>query len=173
MKTETQASRRVLRDLEAFLGPLIGMDSLFSNRVYVVSLGGGAPEGWPISWVDVVARHNRYFYPVGKGWPSPPNYLGVRYGGQLQSIHHVDDYEVFTNPSIPFPEVPSAVWPQHYLLTLGPPIRPARRVANGPRIHMSNRCWCMLDTLLTAETVSDALTETEARIATWHRERAV
>jgi hypothetical protein len=95
---ETQSSRRILRDFVKYLSQLLGMDSLFSNRAYVVSLGAGGPDGWPLSWVDVVERHSRYFYPVGKGWPPPPNYLAVRYRGQLQSIHHVEAYDIFTDP---------------------------------------------------------------------------
>lgn len=172
-KMENQSARRVLRDLQRFIGGLIGMDTVYSNRVFVVSLGAGCPEGWSISWIDIVARYNRYFYPVAKNWPAPPNYLAFRYEGQLQSIHHVVRYEIFTDPHAAFPEVPHATSGQHYLFTLGPPIRPSHKVTNGPRIQMSNRCWCMLDTLLSAPTISDALTETEARIESWNRERAV
>jgi hypothetical protein len=170
--TENLAARRILAEFVSFLEGLLGMDTLYSNRVFVVSLGGGFPNNWPISWIDVVAKHQRYFYPVGKRWPEPPNYLGVRYGGRLQSIHHVEGFEVFVDPSQCFPSVPSEVWEPHYLLTLGPAIRPLHEVKNGPRVTMSNRVWCMLDTLLTSATISDALTETEKRKAAWEAARA-
>lgn len=171
--TETLAGRRVLSELSDFYKDLLGMDSLYSNRVFVVSLGSSGPPNWPISWIDVVAKYQRYFYPVGKRWPDPPNYLGVRYGGRLQSIHHVERYSIFRDPSEVLRSVPSESWAPHYLLTLGPAIRPPHEVKNGPRITMSNRCWCMLDTLLTSPTISDALTETERRVEAWQAARAV
>jgi hypothetical protein len=172
-RTDAGAARRVLSDLAGFLEGLLGMDTLYSNRVFVVSLGAGSPTNWPISWIDVVTKHQRYFYPVGKRWPDPPNYLGFRYGGRLQSIHHVEAYSIFRDPSEVFPSVPSEPWGPHYLLTLGPAIRPPHEVKNGSRITMSNRCWCMLDTLLTSPTISDALTETERRVEAWRAARAV
>lgn len=172
-RREPIAARRVLRDLQAFLGGMLGMDSLYSNRVFVVSLGRGAPAGWPLSWIDIVVARGKYFYPVAKNWPAPPNYIGFRYSGQLQSIHHVAAVDIFSDPQSLFPEVPAQRWDPHYILTLGPPLRPAGRVPNGPRIQMSNRVWCFLDTLLTSASISDALTETERRIERWNSERAV
>ena len=140
------------------------METRFSNRTFVVSLGQGNPEGWGISWIDIVEKKGRYFFPVGRGWPDPPtNYIAFRYGGRLQTIHHVQDYEVFTNPRHLFPEAAKGSWQPHYCLRLGPPIRPAEEVRNGPRINMAARVYCMLDTLLTSHTISEALTETERR----------
>jgi hypothetical protein len=83
--------------------------------------------------------------------------------GKLQSIRHVDEIEQFDNPHTVFPEAIDQDWEPHYLFHLGPPIVPAHTVRNGPRIRMANRCWCMIDTLLTAKTISDALTETQKR----------
>jgi len=153
-----------LRTFCDYLGEILGMEMKYSNRVFIVSLNGKA-EGWTISFRDVVEKKGRYFFPVGNRWPDPPpNYLAFRYNGKLQSIHHVKDYVTFTRPSEIFPEAPKAQeWAPHYCITLGPAIRPPREVLNGPRIHMSNRVYCLLDTLLTNETISDALTETEAR----------
>ena len=162
---EGHAAKRVLDQFIDYLGPILGMDTRYSNLVYVVSLGAGIPDGWGISWRDIVSKAGRYFYPVAKGWPEPPNYIAFRYDGRLQSIHHVDDYMTYTNHRVVFPEAPDAVVPLHYCLTLGPAIVPPHKVTNGPRISMSNRCWCMLDTLLTAPTISDALSETKRREA--------
>ena len=43
---------------------------------------------------DIVNKKRIYFHPVGGGpggWPSePPNYIAFRYGGKLQTIHHID-----------------------------------------------------------------------------------
>jgi len=143
------------------------METRFSNWTFVVSLGPGKPAGWDISWIDIVERAERYFFPVGKRWPDPPpNYMGFRYQGRLQTVRHVDKYEVFTNPRLLFPEAAEGIWEPHYCLWLGPPIRPAGAVRNGSRINMNARVWCMLDTLLTCQTISDALTESERRAAT-------
>jgi hypothetical protein len=54
----------------------------------------------------------------------PPNYIAFRYGGQLRSINHVDDYVIATEMSDVLP-VPPTLWDPHFVLTLGPAIRPA------------------------------------------------
>jgi len=164
---ETHENKRLLKSFVEYLGGLLEMDMRFSNLVYVVSLSGHH-DGWSISYRDIVEKKRRYFFPVGdKGWPDPPpNYVGFRYDGQLQSIHHVKRYDTFMRPRDFFKEADAdIVWPLHYCLELGPPIRPSRTVKNGPRIHRSARVWCLIDTLLTNETISDALTETQARKA--------
>jgi hypothetical protein len=133
--------------------------------VYVVSLGRGTPENWSIGWIEIVEEFKRYFYPSGsKFWPPPPNYLAFRYRGLLQSIHHVDAFEEVSDLRQHFPGAERGPdWGRNYLFHLGPAIRPSRQVRLGPRICRAARVWCMLDALLTSETVSDALTLTEAR----------
>jgi hypothetical protein len=59
--------------------------------------------------------------------------------------------------------VPLAEWPPHYVLTLGPPIRPDHEVRNGPSIKRNARRWIDIDLLLTSPTIADALTATRAR----------
>lgn len=161
---ETNANKRWLSAFITYLEGLLQMETRFSNWTYVVSLGQGNPEGWKISWIDIVEKRGHYFFPVGNRWPDPPpNYIAFRYRGRLQTVHHVEGHEVFTNPQHLFPEAAEVIWEPHYCLRLGPPIRPAREVRNGPRINMSARVWCMLDTLLTGNTISEALTESERR----------
>lgn len=156
--------KRWLRSFSTYVKGLLGMEMKYSNRVFVVSVGG-QDDCWSISRREIVEQKQRYFFPVGHRWPDPPpNYLAFRYEGKLQSIHHVEDFTTFTNPHEIFPEAPEdQVWPLHYCVKLGPPICPPREVLNGPRIQMSNRVWCFLDTLLTCRTISDALTETQRR----------
>lgn len=162
--SESNANKQWLRTFCDYVGGLLEMEMRYSNKVFVVSLGGRG-EGWSISFRDVVEKKNRYFFPVGNRWPDPPpNYLAFRYDGKLQSIHHVKSYVTFTRPSELFPEAPkSQEWPLHYCVELGPAIKPPNDVRNGPRIVRSNRVYCFLDTLLTNGTISDALTETESR----------
>ena len=161
---EQHEAKRLLKQFIAYLEDILGMDTMYDNRVYVVSLGAGKPEGWSLSWIDIVKKHGRYFYPVGLRWPDPPNYLGFRYGGKLQCIRHIDGYEIVTNFRTVFPEAPDdASCGPHYCFKLGPPIVPSRDVPAGPRVQRSSRVWCMIDTLLTSPTISDALSETERR----------
>ena len=51
----------------------MGLERTYSNLVYSVVLAGGNPNGWKTSWIDIVEKHHRYFYPVNRGgWPPPP-----------------------------------------------------------------------------------------------------
>ena len=122
-----------------------------------------------------MTQRHRYFHPVGgSGWPkTPPNYLGFRYGGRLQSIHHVDSYIVVADGeamAAAFPEMPSATWEAqdvftkaHFLYRLGPAIAPAHEVKTG-EIYRNGRVWAALDLLLTSQTISKARDLTQQRI---------
>lgn len=136
-----------------------------SNMVYVVSLGAGTPEWSTISWRDIVNKKRRYFHPVGKGWPKePPNYLGIRYDGRLQAIHHVDSWKIVDSLDEDFPEVRRGkLESPHYIYQLGDPMRPDHEVKGG-KIVQANRCSAMLDLLLTSRTISEARDLTQERV---------
>jgi hypothetical protein len=152
----SHAEKRLLRELLIYLRGLMTMQKYDSNWVYVVSLGSGTPNGWRISWIDIIKNKSRYFHPVGSTWPKePPNYIAFRYYGKLQSIHHIEHSEVFTNPHDQFAEIPSEDWGPHFLYTLGPAFRPTNEVKSG-RIFRNGRVRCMLDTLFTSKTISEA-----------------
>ena len=51
----------------------------------------------------------------------------------------------------------------HFYLQLGPPIRPDKEVRNG-KIWPNGRVWCMIDTLLTCDTVEEARNLSQERI---------
>lgn len=161
---ERAFARHFLSEFVQYLGDFTQMDTRRSNMVYIVSLASGCPKGWTLPWIDIVEKRRRYFYPVGAGWPDPQNYLAFRYGGRLRSIHHVDDFETFTDPHSIFPEAKSEEWKPHYCFHLGEPIVPARDVKAGPSVLRAARVYCMLDTLLTARTISDAMKETKRRL---------
>ena len=158
---------RLLKELNIYLDKISSMQKIDSNWVYVVSLGSGIPDKWSVSWQDIVNKHSKYFHPVGGskgGWPAePPNYIAFRYGGKLQSIHHIDKYEVFTDPSIHFKTIPKGTWDPHYLYHLGPAIRPSHEVKAGKKIIRSMRVWAMVDLLLTSPTIQDARDKSDAR----------
>lgn len=155
-KGATHAEKRTLSELVTYFGGLMTMQNVDSNWVYVVSLGAGTPEKWGISWIDIVEKRRRYFHRIGAGWPKePPNYIAFRHHGKLQSIHRVEGYTVFDDPHDDFPEIPSEKWGPHFLYKLGQPFAPQHEVRTG-NIFRNGRVWCMLDTLLTASTISEA-----------------
>lgn len=163
----THAEKRLLRELSNYLQSIMTMKKIESNLVFVVALGGSkhALKGSSITSRDIVNKKRRYFHPFGRnGWPSdPPNYIGFRYRGRLQSIHHIESYEVFSDPHSIIKEIPSQKWDDHIVYKLGPAIKPTREVRTG-NIFRNGRVWCMLDTLFTSETISDARDLTKRRL---------
>ena len=158
------AEKRVLRDLIEYLGGAMTTQQKDSNRVYVVSLSAKQPEGWGVNWIEIITRYSRYFHPLSGTWPKdPPAYVGFRYGGELQSIHYIEKYEVITDLGKACKKIPRTPVGPHFLYHLGPAIRPPNPVKNG-KIYPSGRVWCALDTLLTSATVSEARDITSARL---------
>ena len=161
----SNAAKRLIREFLTYLDGVVPMQPIQSNWVYVVALGKDIPPNWDISWIDVVKDRLRYFHPVAaRGFPKePPNYIAFRYNGRLQSIHHVDDYTVFNDPHPEFPEIPSGNWGPHYLYSLGPTIKPNKEVKTG-KLYRNGRVWCMLDTLLVCDTISEARDLSQSRL---------
>ena len=85
-----------------------------TNSVHVVSLRRQVWEGWPadLSPVDEVERHRIYHYPTrGGNYPKiVPTYMGFRYDSRLQSIHHVEAYEIVDSPFGLIPGAPVRRW---------------------------------------------------------------
>jgi hypothetical protein len=152
----TQSEKRLMEELRNYLATIVSMQKQDSNWVYVVSLGGMFAEG--LSFIDVVVKRKRYFHPIGiNGWPKdPPNYLGFRYWGELQSIHHVEKVQLIENFHPFFPERADQKEPNaFYLYDLGEPISPSKSVPTG-NIYASGRKWAMIDLLLTSKTIAAA-----------------
>lgn len=158
---------RLLDDLDFYLEEINSMQKIDSNWVYIVSLGKGMPKDWNISWKDIVNKEFKYFHPVGGGkggWPAePPNYIAFRYNNRLQTIHHIDKYELFTDPSRHIKAIPKQSWVPHYLYHLGPAVKPAHEVKSGEKIIRSMRVWAMLDLLLTSKTIQEARDKSDSR----------
>lgn len=142
------------------------MQNQTSNEVYVVSLGSGSPERCSLTWIDIVKQRDKYFHPMGSGWPKePPNYIAFRYNGKLQSIHHIEEYVISTNMRSEIAEMPDEEWNEpHFIYMLGPAITPTKEIKTG-KIYPSGRVWCHLDALLTCDTISDARDLTKKRMA--------
>ena len=163
--TADNTGKALLRQFSTFLDKVIGMQVVNSNEVYVVSLSNATFGGGPTTFIEVVEKFSRYFHPVGSGWPvSPPNYMGFRWDGRLQSIHHVDSYEIIRNFAPYFPEITDGEIDPHFLYHLGPAIRPSREVRTGTNVRWAKRIYAHLDLLLTSETISEAGVKTRERI---------
>lgn len=154
-----------LRELENHIKEYVSMQNPRDNMVFVVSLSSEPiNEGDSYSWIDVVEKDKCYFHPVGNRWPViPPNYIGFRYYGKLQSVHHIEGYNVVTNLATINPKWPSTDF-DHFIYKLGPAMLPPIEIKNG-RIWPSGRYECAIDTLLSGAyaTVSEARDETERR----------
>jgi hypothetical protein len=158
-------ARPVIAELTAYLRGVADMRDTHSNLVYIASLKPQPFNGsWKIGPIEIVERLGRYFFPaIGGAYPKePPNYLGFRYWGKLQSIHHVDSYKVVTNLSAEIPGAPDITDRPHYLTTLGPAIRPDHDVRTG---NIYGAAWTRadIDLLLTCSTISEARDLTKQR----------
>ena len=164
-KPSNHAEKRLLQQLRTYMRRIVSMQRVESNLVYVVSLGAEIPEFSKISSQAFVEEKGIYFHPVGGkgGWPKePPNYVGFRYRGELQSIHHVDDWEIVTNLHKVIPEIRNRKHEPRFVYKLGMPITPTKTVKTG-KLYSSLRVWAMLDLLLTCDTIAEARDKTKVR----------
>lgn len=167
VRDASHAEKRLLEQLRTYLRRIVNMQNQESNMVYVVSLGKDIIEKSSITWIEVVTKKKRYFHPAQKNWPpSAPNYIGFRYDGKLQSIHHVASWEIVEDlhSSIPEIGVKAGEWGPLYLYKLGKPIIPNTEVRTG-NLFRSGRVWAMLDLLLTSNTISEARDLTQKRLS--------
>jgi hypothetical protein len=160
----SHAEKRLMQEFRNYLATIVNMQPQESNWVYVVSLGD---REWApgLTYIQTVEKRRKYFHPYGgvRGWPKePPNYIGFRYHGVLQSIHHIENWEVIKNFHLHFPESPDEEEEPYFLYKLGPPIRPSRELKSG-KVVRSMRVWAMLDLLLTSKTISDARVASDKR----------
>lgn len=161
----THAEKRLLQQFRAYLERIVKVQDQASNLVYVVSVAFGTPEWATASWQEFIEKHNTYFHPAtGSGWPKePPNYIGFRYSGRLQSVHHVDGWQIMRDMGAKVPGFrKGVVWEPHFVYQLGPAIRPAEPVRTG-LIFRNGRVWAALDLLLTCDSIAVARDRTKER----------
>lgn len=154
-KTRSTEERLWLRELSTHLEDFAAMNRTRDNMVFVVSLGSSPMrKGEHHTWIDVVEKDGSYFHPVGNRWPAqPPNYIGFRYRGRLQSVHHIESFTIANDVSSVNPLWCSTDIP-HFIYKLGPAMRPPKEMrAGGPddTVRQSARVWCAIDTLLNGE----------------------
>lgn len=130
----------------------------------VVILKENNPAKCKLSFRELIEKHRFFFHPVDvNGWPKkPPNYIAFFIGDELLSMHHVESYEVFNDPNDVIAEIESQIWETHYFYSLGKPIEPQSKIS----LVKENKQieWCMIDTLLTSESLDEALIITKNRL---------
>ena len=150
-----------LRQLQEHLEVYMTSRQITDNTVLVVALSKERihPSGY--TWIHVV-NEGRYFHSV-KNWPIPPNYLGFRYDGKLQSVHHVERWKIVDSLQIENGKWPSISEPC-VVYCLGPAIVPAFKVQSGK--IWNRRANVAIDLLLSGQcsTVKDAEDETNRRL---------
>ena len=156
--------KALLRQFSAFLTKVLEMQNVNSNNVYVVSVSRDTFGGGSTTFIDVVDKFKKYFHPVGPGWPaSPPNHIAFRWGGQVQSVHHIDDFEIISQFASYFPGTSEEGIQPHFLYHLGPAITPNRTVKTG-NLFRAARIYAHIDLLLTSETIAEAGVKTRERL---------
>ncbi|HZR59048.1 MAG TPA: hypothetical protein VFA74_19430 [Terriglobales bacterium] len=155
--------RYIMGELVNYLRDLATLQDIHSNLVWVAPLKDETPQGWHVSWIDIVWKKLRYFHPLSRNFPKvPPNYFAFRYLGKLQSIHHVERYELVPDAHAVIPEIPAGEIIDHMVYTLGSPFRPEHEVKLGNRWGPAH-CQCMIDTLFTCKTLEEAVNLTKSR----------
>lgn len=159
----SHAAKRLAREFRTYLERIVKMQKQESNMVFIVVLSAAVPEGAKLSWIRIVEEAGRYFHPVGNGWPKePPNYIGFRYKGMLQSIRHVESWKIMDDIHDEIPGYQSDWTRPHFVYRLGPKIVPPHVVKTGS-IFRNGRVWAMLDLLLTCKTIVEARDITKQR----------
>lgn len=159
--------KRLLDEFKRYLMNTISQRKVDTNRVYVVALNDKKEPGWNLTYHDIVKDHSKYFHPVGhKYLKDPPTYIAFRYRGHLVSIHHVVSYVRTRNARALFAQKAGPGFPvDHFVYTLGKAIIPSKPVRTGRGIYRGGRVWCLLDTLLTCDTITEARDESAKRLA--------
>lgn len=163
--TSALTEKFYLDEYITYLSKFVSMERELMNVAYCVVLSRNKAPYSDISFIDVVEKHNVYFYPYEKNWPNkPPNYMAFRYDGVLKSIRKVTGYKIidYLHEAIPG-VIGQSEKRKHFLLELGPEMKPHHEVRNG-RIYATQRLWCTIDTLLTCKTIKEARDLTDARI---------
>lgn len=146
------------------------LQNIESNNVLVVALNQDAPTQCTITYKELIQKYSIFFHPINAQWNKIiPNYIAFIIQQELLSIHHVESYEVFSNPNEVLADLPDQLWETQFLYILGKAIFPKNKVVSGN--YELNLSWCMIDTLLTNDTIEQAYKESQKRIMDAKKER--
>ena len=164
LRVERRAKPRLfLAEILEYLEGAGYVQSHRDSRVLVVSLTSGVSEiGIPYNRIPY--ERNCYWYPDRSPWPKePPKYFGFRFGGRLQSIHHVDEAQPYAVFHEAFPEAELDHDGRGVRVQLGPAIRPDHRVRTGKGLPFGRHAEVDIDLLLTCDSIEEALAGTKER----------
>lgn len=171
IKKSSNNEKNLLRQLMNYLEGIMTMQNQRDNLVYICTLSDTEPKDGKMSYREVTKKYNKYFHPVGRGYPKePPNYIAFRYNGKLQSIHHIDKYEVVYNIHEKIDEMPDKYEDYGlYLYDLGkaiiPPVEVKSFIKGKDKAMWRNASgWAALDLLLTCDSIKEAIELTKKRI---------
>jgi hypothetical protein len=155
-----QRPRLFLRELLTYLEGGGYVANHRDSRVLVVPLGKNTSEIGAHGHHEIPYELGVYWYGLKGGPKLPPNYVGFRFDGRLQSIHHVEASKTFVRFLEEYPQAKTD-WGPGVLLTLGPAIYPEKVVRSG-RLR-NTRVSADIDLLLTSATVAEAARLTRQR----------
>ena len=156
-----------LQQLEGYMGQATSRRPLDDQWVFCVvasdaNFGGTTFQDW-------VRKERVYFHPYGghNTWPKrPPNFLCFRWGGRVQQVNRVKDFEVVSRLDQRWPTIDDAdtamtpsrpVEEPHIIYDLGPDIPLPLSPISTKGTYATGRVWCLLDQLLTQPTLRDAV----------------
>jgi hypothetical protein len=145
-----------LEELESYMGTVTSMRPADDQWTYCVVVSDALFGG--VSFRDYITRQRRYFHPYGgrNGWPKrPPNLLAFRWGGRVRQVNRVEAFDIRADLREIWPEMtPDEASEPHIVYRLGPDIPIPEISTNGT--YASARVWCLLDQLLTQQTLKAA-----------------
>jgi len=155
---EDRSTRELLRKFDRYVRKVAEMRNATDMWAYCVSLSD--KKFGDITFMDYVTGEGVYFHPHSdwqKGWPTNwPNFLAFRWKGHTRQVNRVLSVSVVDDLRESWPTIPEDVGARsHVLYKLGPAI-PMRPLPNGGA-YASGRVWVLLDQLLTATNLLEAV----------------
>jgi hypothetical protein len=155
---EDRSTRELLRKFDRYVRKVAEMRNGTDMWTYCVSLSD--KKFGDITFMDYVTGEGVYFHPHSdwqKGWPTNwPNFLAFRWKGHTRQVNRVLSVSVVDDLREFWPTIPEDVGARsHVLYKLGPAI-PMRPLPNGGA-YASGRVWVLLDQLLTATNLLEAV----------------
>ena len=158
-----------LGELDRYLRKAVRVRTISDSWVLCVVLSGDKRPGGggARTFRDFVVDEGVYFHPLDMKWPpTPPNFMAFRWGNKVHQIRRVIGYEIVGSVQEKWPDVPSdeETSRPHAFYGLGPPIPLAAPIPVGPKgsNYRSSRPWVLLDQLLTAATLKEAIESSKA-----------
>jgi hypothetical protein len=163
--TRTPSERLWLDELDTYLAGATAVRHPADQWTYCVVVSNNQ-FGDQSTFRDFVRHRRIYFHPYGGagGWPKrPPTFLAFRWQGIVRQVNRVAAYEIVAHLNDRFLDIPRGASDEddpHIVYDLGPDIPIPTIPTKG--IYATARVWALLDQLLTAPTLKDAVDRSKA-----------